>query len=90
MDPVHIYIYEYVYIYMWPQPQWGAVQLLEGGDNRKAIQEEPRWKRAKPRVLELPSDVASASHRRKKPLPKLPGAPTSGTEAVDLHDCASV
>lgn len=62
MDPVHIYMYVCVYIYMcvWPWPQWGAVQLFEGG-TRKGNSEEPRWKRAKPRALELPSDVASTS-----------------------------
>ena len=56
---------------VWPWPQWGAVQLFEGRDG-KAIQEEPRWKRAKPRALELPSDVASTSPRWKKPLPTIP------------------
>lgn len=37
MDPVHIYMYVCVYIYMcvWPWPQWGAVQLFEGGDTER-------------------------------------------------------
>lgn len=44
---------------MWPGPS-GVLYSYLRGRHRKAIQEEPRWKRAKPRVLELPSDVASA------------------------------
>lgn len=58
----YIYVCMCIYIYMcvWPWPQWGAVQLFEGG-TRKGNSEEPRWKRAKPRALELPSDVASTS-----------------------------
>lgn len=42
MDPVHIYIYVCVYIYIYvARPQWGAVQLLEGGDTGRQFRRNP-------------------------------------------------
>lgn len=99
MDPVHIRMYVCicmyvcVYVYMcvcvWPWPQWGAVQLFEGGDTERQFRRNPggREQNQGPWSCHLMWPLLPPDGRSRCPRFR---APSFGCRAVDLHDCASV